>query len=777
VSTANKMESSGRAGWVHISHATYEQIHTEYTFENAEKQSGYSTYFVVPDERRKLKMPTVADALLANPATLIGTQISMQSNDSTVSLQVNTPSPNNDDNESSDTNESDPNKSAIAIVEQQPANKQETLIKAIHDIEFFRPNLNVFTLFFNNRLEQEYKNFLIGYKATPANNDTMANKFDDDCAFSQLLEKNSVKFWSNPPNTLFSSLFISFLINFAVSLAYLLSYIASEGEFKNTDKIFIKILVPFLIINITQLVFLLIYFYKFTTFFKQNKHQTTLFTFEDSSGTQGNTTIVAKHAQQQHHQQQPVAYMKTISKTAESKQRIRNTHLKMVLLYLTSFIFVSIVPVYMLTNGLSVVCHFVRTHGASTSSSTKSPSPHTLNMFLVYYSITYVISLVNICVFVQLNKLFKHFLIFLFTFFYFLFMFYLNFELCNRVLTPQHDVTMDNVTVSTNMGGLDWLGGVLWPPASTDSPVGYYNLLNRNYILVLDFLLYLIFLYIINRQFEIVNRLAFVCDQDSTKQTKTNNEQKELANWLIDVVLPAHVVEHVQARKQYSRNYDCVGVLFVSLCNYSEFYEEKFLGGRELIRILNEITVDFDRLFDDPKYQNIEKIKNIGSTFMIASGLCPTTSYNDDDDEVNSSPNKNTRDKHQHLYDLIEFALNLWQKLETFNNDAMSVCHFQFQMRMGFNFGPVTAGVIGEERLLYDIWGDTVNVASRMDSTGQAGVLQAPESAASFLSNKYIFHHRGEIQVKGKDKMITYFLKPKENENLSGHCGGALLPE
>ena len=206
----------------------------------------------------------------------------------------------------------------------------------------------------------------------------------------------------------------------------------------------------------------------------------------------------------------------------------------------------------------------------------------------------------------------------------------------------------------------------------------------------------------------------------------------------------------MQAKKQYSKNHECVGVLFVSLCNFWEFFEESYEGGRELLRVLNEITVDFDRLFDEPKYKNVEKIKSIGSTFMIASGLNPDAC-------------QDCEDSNSHLYDLMDFALELNEKLESFNNEAMSVCHFKFQMRMGFNCGPVTSGVIGTERLLYDIWGDTVNVASRMDSTGQAGLLQAPQKVALDLKDHYKFNIRGPIFIKGKDEMITYFLNPKDN--------------
>ena len=117
----------------------------------------------------------------------------------------------------------------------------------------------------------------------------------------------------------------------------------------------------------------------------------------------------------------------------------------------------------------------------------------------------------------------------------------------------------------------------------------------------------------------------------------------------------------------------------------------------------------------------------------------------------------------QHLYDLVDFALELTEKLEAFNNEAMSVCHFKFQIRMGFHAGPVTAGVIGTDRLLYDIWGDTVNVASRMDSTGVSGIMQTTEEMTKILGDKYKFKYRGPVHVKGKDSMVTYFMDPNEN--------------
>ena len=106
----------------------------------------------------------------------------------------------------------------------------------------------------------------------------------------------------------------------------------------------------------------------------------------------------------------------------------------------------------------------------------------------------------------------------------------------------------------------------------------------------------------------------------------------------------------------------------------------------------------------------------------------------------------------------MEFALAFQSTMNRFNE---ALLNFAFELRMGFNFGPVTAGVIGTTKLFYDIWGDTVNVASRMDSTGEKGRIQVPEHVAIALKDKYHFELRGEIDVKGKSRMTTYYLQPK----------------
>jgi len=254
----------------------------------------------------------------------------------------------------------------------------------------------------------------------------------------------------------------------------------------------------------------------------------------------------------------------------------------------------------------------------------------------------------------------------------------------------------------------------------------------------------LVVLYGISRQVEIARRFQYHVVYKSSEQRQEMERERERADWLLRNILPEHVIQPLRVRGgNYSKNHPCVAVLFASLVNFHVMYEEQYEGGKFYARILNEFYGDIEELFLDPKFTKIEKIKTIGSTFMAASGL-----QNDSDDENNLECVSN----------LIDFALAFQLTMKKFNE---ALLNFEFELRMGLNFGPVTAGVIGTTKLFYDIWGDTVNVASRMDSTGEKGQIQVPEHLALALEDKYQFQYRGEIDVKGKSRMKTFFLKPK----------------
>lgn len=120
-------------------------------------------------------------------------------------------------------------------------------------------------------------------------------------------------------------------------------------------------------------------------------------------------------------------------------------------------------------------------------------------------------------------------------------------------------------------------------------------------------------------------------------------------------------------------------------------------------------------------------------------------------------------ENYEHLHGLLEFALSMQTVVESFNKDLIE---FNLILRIGYNVGDVTAGVIGTSKLYYDIWGDSVNVASRMDSTGVPGRIQFGKETLKFFDMKYNFEPRGKVYVKGKDDMEVFLYKDRKPDTL-----------
>ncbi|XP_026053925.1 adenylate cyclase type 9 isoform X1 [Carassius auratus] len=269
---------------------------------------------------------------------------------------------------------------------------------------------------------------------------------------------------------------------------------------------------------------------------------------------------------------------------------------------------------------------------------------------------------------------------------------------------------------------------------------------------VLSFFLLLVLVWFLNREFEVSYRLHYHGNVEADKHRIKIQTMRDQADWLLRNIIPIHVSEQLKVNQSYSKNHDNVGVIFASIVNFSEFYEESFEGGKECYRVLNELIGDFDELLRKPAFSNVEKIKTIGATYMAASGL-------------NGQQCQEQPHPHAHLRALFDFALEMMHVVDDFNKNMLG---FKFKLRIGFNHGPLTAGVIGTTKLLYDIWGDTVNIASRMDSTGVECRIQVSEESHCVLSRmNYTFDYRGTVNVKGKGQMRTY-LYPQMNEGRSG---------
>ncbi|XP_053253511.1 adenylate cyclase type 2 isoform X7 [Podarcis raffonei] len=274
--------------------------------------------------------------------------------------------------------------------------------------------------------------------------------------------------------------------------------------------------------------------------------------------------------------------------------------------------------------------------------------------------------------------------------------------------------------------------------------------------------IFFITLLVLSRQNEYYCRLDFLWKNKFKKEREEIETMENLNRLLLENVLPAHVAEHFLARNLknedlYHQSYDCVCVMFASIPDFKEFYTESDVNkeGLECLRLLNEIIADFDDLLSKPKFSGVEKIKTIGSTYMAATGLSAMPSQ-----EHSQEPDR----QYMHIGTMVEFAFALGAKLDVINKHSFN----DFKLRVGINHGPVIAGVIGAQKPQYDIWGNTVNVASRMDSTGVLDKIQVTEETSNILQTLgYICTCRGIINVKGKGELQTYFVHTEMTKSLS----------
>ncbi|XP_038044387.1 adenylate cyclase type 5-like [Patiria miniata] len=263
---------------------------------------------------------------------------------------------------------------------------------------------------------------------------------------------------------------------------------------------------------------------------------------------------------------------------------------------------------------------------------------------------------------------------------------------------------------------------------------------------------YIVALWMHGLQVESTARLDFLWKLQATEEKDEMANLQAYNKRLLNNILPSFVAEHFLKNNAkdmdlYYRANDFVAVMFASITNFSDFYVELEANneGVECLRLLNEILHDFDEIIGDEKFSQIEKIKTIGSTYMAASGLTEETF---------------DREGNTHVVALADLAFHLLAQLRYVNEHSFN----SFKMRVGLNVGPVVSGVIGARKPQYDIWGNTVNVASRMDSTGVPDKIQITQEMANILRPiGYTLMERGYVTVKGKGEMLTYFLEGTPN--------------
>ncbi|KAM6894270.1 adenylate cyclase type 2 [Lycodopsis pacificus] len=265
---------------------------------------------------------------------------------------------------------------------------------------------------------------------------------------------------------------------------------------------------------------------------------------------------------------------------------------------------------------------------------------------------------------------------------------------------------------------------------------------------------------VLARQDELGCRVDFLLGHCFKTEREEMETMENVNMLLLQNVLPLHVADFfvgktIRNQDLYSQSYDCVCVMFASVPQFKEFYSESSANrdGLECLRFLNEIISDFDEILSKPKFCSVEKIKTIGSTYMAAAGLRHAP-QGEEQKKVDMS--------YTHVRSMVEFAIALMGKLDRINAHSFN----SFKLRIGINHGPVIAGVIGAHKPQYDIWGNSVNVASRMDSTGVLDKIQVTEETAQMVESiGYSITLRGVVTVKGKGELTTYFVN-REHSSL-----------
>ena len=209
-------------------------------------------------------------------------------------------------------------------------------------------------------------------------------------------------------------------------------------------------------------------------------------------------------------------------------------------------------------------------------------------------------------------------------------------------------------------------------------------------------------------------------------------EQKRSENLLLNI-LPSSIASRLKSGEGViADQFESVSVLFTDIVGFTKFSQT--VGARELVHVLNELFSRFDEL---SLKHNLEKIKTIGDAYMVVSGI-PEPAAN-------------------HAEKIAAMALDMRGVVMVWS-EKLKV---DLEIRIGIHSGAVVAGVIGKQKFIYDLWGDTVNTASRMESHGEPGKIQVSEDTYRLLKDKFTLRPRGEIKIKGKGLMQTYFLEER----------------
>ncbi|OBK27203.1 adenylate cyclase [Mycobacterium asiaticum] len=219
--------------------------------------------------------------------------------------------------------------------------------------------------------------------------------------------------------------------------------------------------------------------------------------------------------------------------------------------------------------------------------------------------------------------------------------------------------------------------------------------------------------------------------RDTARAEAVMEDQYERSEALLSNMLPASIAERLKDPERHliADKYDEASVLFADIVGFTE--RASSTAPADLVRFLDRLYSAFDELVDK---HGLEKIKVSGDSYMVVSGV--------------------PRPRPDHVHALADFALDMADVAAALKDPHGRAV----PLRVGMATGPVVAGVVGSRRFFYDVWGDAVNVASRMESTDSVGQIQVPDEVYERLKDDFVLRERGHIDVKGKGLMRTWYL-------------------
>ncbi|HYM92937.1 MAG TPA: adenylate/guanylate cyclase domain-containing protein, partial [Chitinophagaceae bacterium] len=231
-----------------------------------------------------------------------------------------------------------------------------------------------------------------------------------------------------------------------------------------------------------------------------------------------------------------------------------------------------------------------------------------------------------------------------------------------------------------------------------------------------------------------VNQTELVKQQLKHEQDLLAIEREKSEKLLLNVLPPFVAKRLKDGENVIADEHSEATVLFADIVGFTNITQH--ILPKVLIENLNKIFTHFDTLVEE---QGLEKIKTIGDSYMVVSGL--------------------TGQKQDYINKMADLALTMAADISKFSLDGKTKC----AVRIGIDAGPVVAGVIGSKKFSYDVWGDTVNTASRMESFSEPGRIQISEKFYEYIKDDYECEYRGQTEIKGKGLMNLYFLKGKRN--------------